>query len=97
MTIDFEADLDEIFSSDDHAVEVIFEGRTFNGIFNREFFVHEVGDVGMDGADPALYCRTSDAHDIQQGHTLTIDGREYTAATDPEPDGVGMSRIALNG
>lgn len=96
MAIDFEGDLAEVFSTDDHAVEVTHQGRRFTGILNKEFFAHDVGEVGIDGSEPAFYCQSSLADPIRQGDELTVDGTLYKVSTDPEPDGAGMSRIALN-
>lgn len=97
MGIDFAGDLVESLSTRDHG-SIVSHGvaGATEGIFNREFLaVDPGGAVEVDGSEPAVYVPTGWAQPVGRGDTITIDGVDYTVATAPEPDGVGLSRIAL--
>ena len=96
MAIDFDADLDEMFDSDDHGVVVTkFDASTFEGIFNNEFYAQDVGSVGFDSNEQALYAATSSVSGVSKGDKLTIESIDYIVAS-LEPDGTGMTRLVLH-
>ena len=106
MTIDFAGDLEELLTTDGHGVVVERDDNTrFNGILNREFFEQFVNEEpAIAGSEPGLYASTKDVVSLAEGDRLRFydvkDDREtliatLRVATEHEPDGWGMSRVAM--
>lgn len=95
MAIDFADDLDEMLSSDDHGVSVTWNAATFDGIFNKEYFTEEGGQVGTASSEPMLYVRSTNVNGIAEEDEITIDGDSYFVE-DFEPDGTGVTMIRVS-
>jgi hypothetical protein len=74
-------DLDTCFSTDDFAVEGIFETSegsvTVNGYFTDATDAVTINDTRIEATEPTFQCRTTEIEDVRQGDTLTIDDTEY--------------------
>lgn len=75
-------DLDICFSTDDFAVEGIFETAggdvTVNGWFTDATEAIQISDTRVEATDATFQCRTPDIEDVRQNDTLTIGDAVYT-------------------
>lgn len=98
MTIDFDADLSEMISSDDHAIKFTVGSSTteYEGIFNREFFLQDGGTTGMASSEPMLYVKSSlvQSLSIAEGTKITIASESFTVRV-PESDGNGVTCLVM--
>lgn len=97
MAIDFETDLAEMLSTDNHGtvVTVPATSATFNAIYNNEYFRQDVGEVGFDTTEQVIYATDTDVASLVKGDLLAIGGVYHTVAT-IEPDGTGLTRLVLH-
>ena len=107
MTIDFDADLNELLSADDFGMVVRRDDNSaFHGILYREFVEQVVdGETGVGSIGPAVRAKTSDAAGLREGDRLRFystdaDGNETLTATfrvktRNEQDGTGESIVEL--
>jgi hypothetical protein len=96
MPIDFGDDLDEMLSTDDHGVSASYNGSTFEGILNQEYYQQDVGTAGIASSKPVFYTRSSNLVDLEEGEIFSIGDRDYSVAHF-EPDGQGLTMVVLNG
>lgn len=101
--IDFDDDLDEMLSDDDHAFKVIHENKEFNGIRNSEYFASEGSSVDFDSADLVLYVASKNTENMHRGDLIAVKndsdagGNQTTyEITHLQPDGVGLTALVLN-
>lgn len=86
---------DRLTMLSDFGVDVKFGGRTFKGIFDSPHNPIEIGgEVAFSIQESSVIVRTSDTNGIAQGSLLVVDGRRYLV-TDVQPDGTGMTNLAL--
>lgn len=75
-------DLDACFSTDDFAVEGIFETSggnvAVNGYFTDPTDAVEINDIRIEASEPTFQCRTSETTAVRRGDTVTIDSTDYT-------------------
>lgn len=69
-------DLDECFSTDDFAVEAIFETSagsvTVNGYFTKPTDAVNIGGTEIDAIAPTFQARTSETEDVRRNDSVTI-------------------------
>lgn len=93
--IDFDDDLDEILSEDDHAVAVEYNGNYFSAILNQEFVEQSGSRVSVESTNPVLYAPSSIFVDASHGDTLTAGGSDYIIVG-IQPDGEGITVLVLD-
>ena len=70
--------------------------KTIKVVFESEYLsVQVVGDVGVESASPAAYCKSADIIGVQHGDTLAISGTTYNIIG-IQPDGTGMTTLILS-
>ena len=95
----YDADIDIFFT--DFAADAIYTpsggtAKTIKVVFESEYLsVQVVGDVGVESASPAAYCKSADIIGVQHGDTLVIEGTTYYV-TEIHPDGTGMTLLILS-
>jgi hypothetical protein len=93
MPIDFDDDLAECFSEDDHGIVFTHNGRTLRGILNQEYVQREVGHGGVEGFAPVLF--GYDLADLFQDDTITLEGKAYVVMNN-EKDNAGLFQVILH-
>lgn len=88
----FTEDLTPFF--DDFAIEVDFKGTKFQGIFENDFDVVDVGNVVVDSSSPKLLCQSVDVALVKTDDSLKING-EFFSVVSIQPDGTGVTNIIL--
>lgn len=102
MAVESAADRLSFVDEDEFAVEATYtavggsSSSTVNVIFDNAFLELDVGSqVGAATVQPMIECRSSDlTNGGKQGDTFVIDGVTYKARI-IQPDGTGMTKIAL--
>lgn len=91
MTVAFEEDFDEFFSTADFALTLAFDGSTatFAGIFDNGY----QESLGVGAQVARVMCKASDAVGAL-GRLLTVQGAPYRVVAD-EPDGTGVTVLQL--
>lgn len=77
------------------AVCIKGDAGEFEAIFDNEFLTVDAG-VDVEGTYPFLTCRSSDVARLQlgKGKSVEVEGVQYRILR-PEPDGTGMTKLAL--
>lgn len=79
----------------DFGVDVTIGGSTIKAIFDNDYQpVDAGGGVPFAIQQAMILCRSADVTSIAEGSLLTIAGSSY-AVTDIQPDGEGMTMLAL--
>ena len=99
MALESTADLNAFFDTDAHGSTVTYttsggSASTINRIFNNEFELVDIGDVGVESNIPILTVKTSDVSSVAQGDTFVIDSVTYKSVI-IRPDGTGITEIVL--
>ena len=94
MALDFDEDLKEMLSEDEHGVAYEYRGGTFEGIFNEEFLSQDVGRAGMESTTPVLYARSVDISGIEHEEVIQLKGRTFQVVGN-QPDGTGLTMLVL--
>ena len=71
-----------------------WNSTTVDGIFDKEFELAELGDIGVEGTAPVFTCALSDIVGIAQGQAFVVGGVNYTVVR-AQPDGTGVSTVIL--
>lgn len=88
-------DLSLFLDTDDFAVEVMADGRSFPAIFDVDGDSSEIGGIMVESVGPSICCREEDASPfIWRESTVHISNRDYTVMT-VKPDETGMSIVEL--
>jgi hypothetical protein len=93
MPIDFDDDLTEMLSDDDHGETAIHNHRRITGIFNDEFYEQSQG-VGIESSEPAFYLADRIAETIQHRDPIKIRNVDYVVVG-KQPDKTGLTRLVL--
>ena len=91
----FAENLDVFFSNAEFADTVVVGSRTFQAIFDENFFDPEAGETLLETGRPLLTCKASDTVGLTRGVKLTVNGRPYTVIK-REPDGTGTAQVLLS-
>ena len=99
MAIETDADLAELFSTDEHGTAGTFtpdggSASTVNGIFGNVYFDIPAGETGIEGKQSSFMCRSSDITDAAHGDSLVVSGTTYTVRG-VQPDGTGVTTLIL--
>lgn len=96
MAIESAADRAAMLSSDDFGVAITVGASTIYGIFDKEYFAVQGGEVDTESDMPTVLVQSSDvtAQSIAVATALTISGDSYTVVS-VQPDGQGMTRLVL--
>lgn len=89
--MDLTLDLDILFA--EFGVDATIGGATVRGFFDNGFGTAFSGMVG--GTDPTFTCASSQISGLVDGGTVVINAVTYTASSDPEADGTGISTVRL--
>lgn len=95
--IDFDTDLLEMLSEDDHGISFFYRGQTFEGILNREYLAQDIGSAGFESAQTVLYARAVDLDGVEQGDDVEDIGidNKWFEIVEREPDGTGLIMLRL--
>jgi len=94
VALDFDEDLKEMLSEDEHGVSYKYRGQSYEGIFNEEFLSQDVGRAGMESTTPVLYARSVDIVGIEHEEIIELKGRVFSVVGD-QPDGTGLTMLVL--
>ena len=99
MALENSTDLDSFFDTDSHGTSVTYtpaggSPSSINVIFNNEFNLVDVGEVGVESTIPVITCKTTDVASIEQGDDFTINSTNYKAVI-VRPDGTGVTEVQL--
>lgn len=92
--IDFEDDLNEMLSNDDHGVEVVFNHRCFTGISNQEFVAPEPGVDDEERENTVVYVPSAKVKGIKFQDPIQVDKKQLFVLG-VQPDGTGMTALVL--
>lgn len=92
--IDFNDDLDEMLSDDDHGVEVIFNRQCFSGISNQEFVSPEPGVDDDERENTVVYVPSNKVIGIKYNDPIKVD-KKPLFVLGVQPDGTGMTALVL--
>lgn len=101
MPIDFDGDLQAMFSERDFATRASFRLASgaqgeISGFFDNPQALAGLGEVGLIEARPVFTVRTGTLPEgIAEGDELTVSARRYVLAVDPVDDGAGVSVLTL--
>lgn len=96
LKADLLADLDELFDTDEFAIEVTLTGGTkINGIFDDEFRGVNIQDGEIRTTAPQVLCKSSDVSGVALGNTVTINSIAYKVI-ERQPDGTGLTTLILS-
>jgi hypothetical protein len=92
----FEDDLDDFFDTDEFAIDIVYNGKTLNAIFDDEFAAIEAGYSSIDSSDPQIMLKSSDVEDnnMADGDTISISGESFLIHS-KQPDGTGVTTLIL--
>jgi hypothetical protein len=71
--IDYEDDMNEIFSEDDFGIVFTYNSVEYNGILTELFYEEDIETAGVGGSQPVLYTTI----EIPRNTVLTLDGDDY--------------------
>lgn len=91
MAVESAGDLEDLFSTDDFAIDATYQGATIPVIEDKRW-VETMGDGGF---TKVLTVRTSDLDGDPYGDTITVSGTDYEIIN-YEPDGTGVAELVLN-
>lgn len=86
---------DRLFMLQDFGVSILYDGRTYTGIFDSDHNpVATGGDLDFSIQETRVLVRSSDFTNLATGELLEINSTSY-AVTEIQPDGTGMSTLML--
>lgn len=89
--IDYEDDMQEIFSEDDFGIVFTYDSVEYNGILTELFFEDDTGTAGINGDRPVLYTTV----EIPRNTVLNLDGKDYEVIQ-PQPNNRNMVMLVLH-
>lgn len=95
MTLDFELDIDDIMEECELAVDYTFNGVVYQGIFNRRYKEHQIGNTYTEGTEPELITKASNTTEMSVGSDIEVEGSAYVVSRPVEDNGKGLARVAL--
>ena len=96
--LDFDDDLKEMLSSDEHGVTFFLSGIKLEGIINNEFLSQEIGRVGYESTTPMLYASSVEIRNAKHGDAIKITKGKHKGnykIKGVQPDGTGLSLLVL--
>ena len=94
LKADILSDIATMLDTDEFAVTATWNATSVNGIFDAEFDLAELGDIGVEGNKPVFICASANVVGIAQGDTFVVGGNNYKVVRE-EADSTGVSTIIL--
>lgn len=92
--------ISEFFETTDFAQSVTYtpsggSSVSILGIFDNEFSLNDISEMGYQNMNPYITCKTSDVNNATNGDTFVISSVTYYVIG-VQPDGTGITRIILS-
>lgn len=96
LKTDLLSDLDEIFDTDEFAVEATLTGGIkIKVIFDDEFRGQNIESGEIRTTAPQVLCKSADVSGVALGNTITINSVAYKVI-ERQPDGTGCTTLILS-
>jgi pectate lyase len=92
-------ELSEFFELGEHGTAATYTpsggtGSSIVVVFRNEFYLEDLGNVGVETSQPIVTVETSKVPGVANGDVITIESANYNVVG-VRPDGTGISEIVL--